>query len=151
MGKPVVRRASLLGPVPLSVSTDLISICAFRCASLLTAVAGEQEADRVGGRVVEAYPAAALNRLRLPFRGYNGPKTVASDLRRQLIGDLEKAIPLSLEPSAKAAYVDSDHCFDALVCALVARAASLGLTDKPRSDDMETVIREGWIELPTVD
>ena len=49
------------GRVPLSVSTDLISICAFRCARLLTLLVDGGEAVRVGGRIIEVYPAAALN------------------------------------------------------------------------------------------
>jgi len=43
----------------------------------------------------------------------------------------------------------SDHSFDALVCALVALAASVGLTRTalPGSES-ERAGREGWIHLP---
>ncbi len=136
---------------PLSVSTDLISICAFRCAALLTALAGAEGVVRVGGRVVEVYPAAALNRWHLPSRKYKGPKPIARDLRIQLVASLEGLIPLTIAPVVRNACIASDHCLDALVSALVTRAACVGLTDPPPPDDNGTLFEEGWIELPTAD
>ena len=38
---------------------------------------------------------------------------------------------------------------DAFVCALVARAARLGLTQAPPEEEMATARREGWIHVPT--
>ncbi len=51
--------------------------------------------------------------------------------------------------SAQAA--ESDHnCFDALVASLVARAAALGLTQPPETDqERDRAVREGWIHVPT--
>jgi hypothetical protein len=45
----------------------------------------------------------------------------------------------------------ADHnCFDALIASLVARAAALGLTQGPESDeDADRAVREGWIHVPT--
>ena len=137
---------------PLSVSTDLISICAFRCAALLTALAGAEGVVRVGGRVVEVYPAAALNRWLSAVAEVQGseadrPPTYAS----RLVASLEGLIPLTIAPAVRNACIASDHCLDALVSALVTRAACVGLTDPPPPDDNGTLFEEGWIELPTAD
>jgi len=110
---------------------------------------GQQGGARVGARIVEVCPAAALNRWGLPSRGYKDPTVIARDLRAQLIGDFESRIPVTIPPEAKAAFIENDHCLDALICALVARAATVGLTEAPPTQDLETILREGWIELPT--
>lgn len=45
-----------------------------------------------------------------------------------------------------------DHDLDAFLCAVVARAARLGLTSAPDNDaDVAVARREGWIHLPTAD
>lgn len=49
------------GVDPLSVSSNLLAICAMRCAELLVQLAGDGDLDRTGGGLaVEVYPAAAL-------------------------------------------------------------------------------------------
>jgi hypothetical protein len=65
----VVQAAT--GISPLSVSADLIAHVALRCAGLLAEL-GDLGVDvgRVDGRVVEAYPAAALRIWGLTSRGY---------------------------------------------------------------------------------
>ena len=47
----------------------------------------------------------------------------------------------------------SDHAFDALIAALIARAHARGLCHAIPDSDREAAIREGWICLPngTVD
>lgn len=50
-----------------------------------------------------------------------------------------------------AALRERDHDLDALVCALVGRAAATGRTAGPRADQLEVAGREGWIHLPTGD
>lgn len=42
----------------------------------------------------------------------------------------------------------NDDAFDALIAALVARAALLGLTEPPPAEQLERVRQEGWIHLP---
>lgn len=74
-----------VGWYPLSVSTDLISITAFRCARLLRQLAGDLEVSRVGGGVVEVYPAAALAVWGLPHRNYKGQKPPAPERRREIL------------------------------------------------------------------
>lgn len=46
------------------------------------------------------------------------------------------------------AALTTDHLFDALVSALNARAAGLGLTHRPPVGDARCAEKEGWIALP---
>ncbi|GAB32603.1 DUF429 domain-containing protein [Gordonia otitidis] len=128
---------------PLSVSADQIAHVAFRCAGLL---ADLDVTDRVDGWAVEAYPAGALKHWGLTSRGYkrSGNRAVL----QSLCEDLQAAAPwLDLGP-----YVDlmchDDNAFDAVVTALIARAASLGATTLPDEFDMPVAQREGWIHVP---
>lgn len=116
------------GRWPLSVSTDRIGITAMRAARLLA-----DERDRTGGgRFIEVYPAAS----RLRF-GITSP------------GDLQNAAPwLSLSDEALESCSAHDHCFDAVVAALTARAAAIGLCEPIPETDREAAEHEGWIALP---
>ncbi|MFF0817555.1 DUF429 domain-containing protein [Rhodococcus sp. NPDC003318] len=151
---PLVRRRTdrmvhaATGIVPLSVSTDLIAHVALRCAGLLAdlAVAGV-DTGRVDGRVVEAYPAAALQRWGLPFRGYKG--TVNATRLAALTGEIEVAAPGLELGGFRARCVTSDDAFDAVIAALIARAVALGRTALPDPGDRDVADREGWIHLPT--
>jgi hypothetical protein len=42
-----------------------------------------------------------------------------------------------------------DHAFDAVVAALTARAAQLGLTTRPGPHELAAARTEGWIAVPT--
>src|SRR5579862_2501419 len=60
---------------PLSVSSDLIGVCAMRAAGLLAAMTkAGLEVDRSGvsGRIAETYPAAAIKHWGLAAGGYKG-------------------------------------------------------------------------------
>lgn len=137
----VVREA--LGRWPLSVSSDLIAIVAMRCAGLLDRLGIE---DRSGlGQVVETYPAVALRRWGLRSRGYKGNPTALA----ALLSGLRAATPwLICDQESAALCGRSDHAFDALVSALVARAAALGLTARPGAEERELARLEGWIAIP---
>jgi predicted RNase H-like nuclease len=141
------------GRWPLSVSTDLIGVTAMRCAALLDALAAAgHPVDRAGsGRVVEVYPAAALKHWGLPHQRYKKGK--GAIIRSQALDQLLATLPtLILDGEALDSCRRSDDAFDALACALVARAAALGLTTTPRPGDQTTRARvEGWIHLPTSD
>jgi hypothetical protein len=136
---------------PLSVSTDLIGVPAMRCAGLLDALAaGGEPVDRAGGgRVVEVYPAAALHHWGLPHRGYKRSKGAA--VRSMALDRLLAMLPwLAVDQAALERCRGDDDAFDALVCALVARAAGLGLTTRPEpGDQAERAASEGWVHLPT--
>ena len=139
-----------LGLRPLSVSTDLIGVTAMRCAQLLARLDDEREpSGRDGsGLAAEVYPAGALSRWGLPFTGYKRSRGRAN-LRPPLAELLAQLPALRIAPEDRARCETSDDCFDALVCALVARATALGLTLGPRTEaERERARREGWIHLP---
>lgn len=135
------------GVAPLSVSTDRIGIPAMRSAALLAAVEPRVALDG-SGVVVEVYPAAALRRWGLPWRKYKGPEHVAE--RNALVSSFahQTAGWLSLEGADRTACESSDDAFDALVAALVARAASVGVVEAIPEEDRAAALREGWIALP---
>jgi hypothetical protein len=108
--------------------------------------------DRSGaGRLVEAYPGAALEVWGLPSRGYKGTKGAA--IRAGILAELERRTGawLRLDAITRQSCCGSDHALDALVCALIARAAKLGLCQRPPEIQAERASREGWIALPGVD
>lgn len=149
--------------LPLSVSSDRIAVTAMRCASLLTAL-GERRFG-AGGRidrrghnaVVEVYPGAALPLwsdeaadLRLDPQGYKGAR--GTPKREALLDVLRRAAPwLGLDEPTRALCVKSDDALDALICALIARAAAVGRTVEPETPEQaERAEIEGWIHLPEV-
>lgn len=136
----------------LSVSADRIAVTAFRCAGLLSQLASAgYPVDRAGeGLVVEVYPAGAMRQWGLNPRGYKGSKPDQQTLRARLLDDLatRSASFLSLDAEHQALLAASDHLLDALVCALIARAALIGET-LPIPDDVRALATvEGWIALP---
>jgi hypothetical protein len=136
---------------PLSVSSDLIGVTAMRCARLLFELDRKgHPVDRSGtGRVAEVYPAAALVVWGFEPTGYK--RVGGLHKRKSLIEALTEATRDWLEISNQAVGMceKSDDCLDALVAALVARAAAVGLTLLPPRDRLEQVQREGWIHLPS--
>jgi predicted nuclease with RNAse H fold len=136
---------------PLSVSTDLIGVVAMRCAYLLERLAAEGEpVDRAGsGKVIEAYPAPSLTAWGLSAVGYKS--RMGSARLPQLLAKLESGLgALEMNPKQHQDAAGDHNCFDALVCALVARSAALGLTEPPtEGEESERAVREGWIHLPT--
>ncbi|MEZ4452695.1 MAG: DUF429 domain-containing protein [Nannocystaceae bacterium] len=133
------------GRWPLSVSSDLIAIPAMRCAALLGRLG---VVDRSGdGRVFEVYPAAALAAWSLPRASYKDDRRPA---RAELLAALTARAPwLALPEALRGRCEASDDCLDALLSALIARAAAVGLTARPDPEDRELAREEGWIALPT--
>jgi predicted nuclease with RNAse H fold len=127
---------------PLSVSADSIGVCAMRASALLAEL-GPPEIDRVGGPVFEVYPAAALRCWEQDATGYKRDAAVRAALLSALAGDW-----LDLG-GCEDALVASDHAFDALICALVARAAATGRTQPAPDELREDAVVEGWIHLPS--
>lgn len=150
---PLVRRRTdrvvhqVTGIVPLSVSADLIAHVALRCAGLLAQLAASGvDVNRVDGTVVEVYPAAALQRWGLPFRGYKG---VANRARlEELVGRFEEALPGLELGKFRGRCVTSDDAFDAVIAAVIARTVALERTRLPAPADRDPAEREGWIHLP---
>ena len=129
---------------PLSVSADQIAHVAFRCAGLLADLA---VSDRVDGWAVEAYPAGALKHWGLTSRGYK--RSTHRAVLAGLVDDLRAAAPWLDLGSHSALMAVNDNAFDAVVTALIARAASFGGTALPSADDLPIAHREGWIHVPT--
>jgi len=147
------------GKQPMSVTTSWLAFPALRCARLLAEVgrrAGEP-VDRSGaGRFVEVYPDAALREWGLSPAGwsadpgsYKGPDPTAVGRRERLVDALLDELEgwVEIEPHLVAFSKRDDDALDALVCALVARAAELGATGQPPGDS-PLAAREGWIHLP---
>ncbi|MCJ1705661.1 DUF429 domain-containing protein [Rathayibacter sp. VKM Ac-2926] len=136
------------GRWPLSVSTDRLGMTAMRCAELLDAFAATgEDVDRSGGgRLVEAYPAAALRLWGVDTTGYKTrPEAVALAVEA-----LRRAAPwLVLPADAAALMARSDDAFDAVIAALNARAHALGRTVPVPDALREAAQAEGWIALPT--
>ncbi len=138
------------GRHPLSVSTDRIAIPAMRAARLLTSA--DATFDRAGGgRVVEVYPAASLRAWGFDPTRYKHTKGGA--IRQALV---ERFITttagwITITEEQKGACVEDDNVFDALICALTARAAELGLCDPVPPEHAASARVEGWIALPAAD
>jgi predicted nuclease with RNAse H fold len=129
------------GAWPLSVSTDRIAIPAFRAARLLAV-----EPRDGSGTVVEVYPAASLRLWGFDPRGYKAER--GREVRERLVARFAEAAPWLHLGRFESAFAASDDAFAALVAALKARAAALGLTQPPRGSDVEAARTEGWIALP---
>lgn len=151
----VVRRRS--GRWPLSVTSDRIAIPAMRCAGLLTAIAGHIGADEVkrdgSGLCCEVYPDPALRAwvagtaAVLGKASYKGKENSAT--RMKLLGALQEQLPLDDPDGLLGQIAAEDDYLDALICALVARAAERGRTYLPESPiEIERAETEGWIHLP---
>ncbi len=130
---------------PLSVSTDKLGVTAMRCAHLLHRwTAAGATVNRAGvGRFVEVYPAGALVRWGLEGSGYKGKD------KSPLLAAVSEALPsLDLSAADRELCASVDDAFDALIAALLARAAVLGLTDLPPEETRQQAEEEGWIHLP---
>lgn len=141
----VVQAAT--GIAPLSVSADLIAHVALRCAGILAELGDlGADVDRVEGRAVEVYPAAALRRWGLLSRGYK------RSANRVTLGELVDTLLTSApwmdlgahEPLCRT----SDDALDAVLSAVIARAAAVGRTEMPDDADRRIARREGWIHVP---
>ncbi|MGH3631185.1 MAG: DUF429 domain-containing protein [Sciscionella sp.] len=134
---------------PLSVATDRIGVTAMRAARLQVLLAGQgYRIDRAGTElIVEVYPAAGLEHWGLPHSRYKGRDGRAS--LTTLVDQLQNTAPWLELGHAEQACRHQDHALDAVVAALLARAAALGLTTPPPADDHTAACTEGWIALPT--
>jgi predicted nuclease with RNAse H fold len=138
------------GHRPLSVSTDLIGVVALRAARiqhLLQAAGHQVDRSGVAGCLVEVYPAAALRTWGLPARGYKGAghRDALASLTQQIA-----SLTGQLTASASTALAGcSDHQLDAFLCALIATASRLGMTEPPGPDQLALAQAEGWIHVPT--
>lgn len=109
-----------------------IGAAALRAARLLD---GLRDRSGVAGTVVEVYPAAARRAW-----GLGATRSVE---------EVAERVPIRFRtPEARAACAEVEHAFDALICALVARARTLGRTDPPPPPLRAIAAVEGWIHVP---
>jgi hypothetical protein len=153
----VVAGLTSTGRRPLSVSADRIAIPAMRCAAILADIAGRADATEVArdgsGLCCEVYPDPALrlwtdeSAAGLAGASYKRPPNSAARVR--LRDALLDQLPI-VDPRRRLDLVErEDDYVDALVCALVARAAELGLTHEPDAAQRELALVEGWIHIPS--
>jgi predicted nuclease with RNAse H fold len=144
---------------PLSPSSDRIALCVWRLAELRERAFARSgiRFDLAGkDRVVEVYPAAALLLWGLERRGYKGgtgtKRAAAVGMREALLTSLEAKAPwLGWAQGAREVCLEAEDALDAVLSALVARAAACGATVSPPRGDVSRACREGWIHLPRVD
>lgn len=134
---------------PLSVSADLLGHTALRASVLL---AGFERAgfvvDRSGGSgsLAEIYPAACLALWRVGPRNYKGTNRHRLG---EVVDNLSSAAPWLDLGEHDEQIRASDHCFDAVVTALGARAVQIARSTEPTDDQLALARREGWIRLPS--
>lgn len=139
---------AVTGIIPLSVTADKIGHAAMRCAGLLARLGSAgHPVDRDGtGMLAEVYPAASLKRWGLPHRGYKQQRNPGA--LPELVTRLQTAAPwLQIGPHEPVCRTSHD-ALDAVIAALTARAAALGLTLRPDTELQQPASREGWIALP---
>jgi predicted nuclease with RNAse H fold len=137
------------GKLPMSVSTDRIAYCAMRCAALI-----DGEPRDGSGKVVEAYPDASLRCwLAKPWPNQTYKRVAGSMRRAEIVKALRDGLGERFDWNGfEQTCVASDDCLDALVCALVARAAEQRLTRSPKlAEHRRLALFEGWIHLPRSD
>jgi hypothetical protein len=128
-----------------------------RCATILAEVArrrGRRAVARDGsGLCCEVYPDPALriwtkdSEASLGKASYKRAENSAA--RVALLAAIRAELPIA-DPHGRLAMVErEDDYLDALLCALVARAAELGLTHAPTPAQKKLARIEGWIHLPS--
>jgi len=146
------------GKTPLSVSTDRIAYPAMRCAVILGDVAedlGPKAVARDGsGLVCEVYPDPALRYWTADDPSGMGRRekykgTAGTDRRSHLAATIATRAELEDPNGLLERCSLEDDYLDALVCALVARAAETNRTLLPIDRDSQSLAcREGWIHHP---
>jgi hypothetical protein len=148
--RPYVMRSTDLfvqhvGMPTLSIVADKIGHVAIRLAALMCEVdSGVNTARDGSGAIMEVYPAAALRIWGLPWRGYKGKAN--SRYLNTLVDELKRAAPWLVLDHAETLCRTNDDALDAVVCALIARAAKTGHTIS--AGDRALALHEGWIHLP---
>ena len=138
------------GRWPLSVSTDRIGVVALRCALLLDRYAGKRKPIRRDGTgvIAEVYPAAAIRQWLPEARG-SYKRTDTHSALRALVEAVTADVQITFADGSRELCETSHDAFDALICALVARAVTLRQTRRPRSaKEIRRAATEGWIHVP---
>lgn len=102
---------------------------------------------------METYPAAALRAWSIEIGGsYKTDSDAATGFRQALIDQLTEEliglVAISDEFRQACGKKGGDHRIDALICALVARAADLNRLEPIPPEAESRAAQEGWIRLP---
>ena len=102
------------------------------------------------GRILEAYPAVALMQWGLAVGGpYKGTDRARASANLTLLVDaLRNAAPWLDLGGHEELCRRNDDAFDAVICALIARAHLLGDCTKPTGEQERCARTEGWIAVP---
>jgi predicted RNase H-like nuclease len=96
---------------------------------------------------IEVYPAAALKRWGFDARLYK--RLVGRPALARLVEKLRAEIPWPIaDESIWESIRQDDNQFDALICALIARAVAQGLCEEIPDEYQDIARIEGWIHLP---
>lgn len=136
------------GLTPLSVSTNLIAYPALRWAGLEARLRdlGVDVSRDGNGAVAEVYPAAALHRWGLPYRGYKGPKNAA--VRSAIVGAIPRLFPTLEWNGFDSIAGANDNVLDAVIAALIAHQIVQGHCEGPPPEHTAAARAEGWIWVP---
>lgn len=154
-GSPLLHRGTdravhrRIGKWPMAVGAEKLARVALRAFDLLSLSSREIDRSGLAGGVIETYPKALV----ACWLGTSGDGTKGSAEHRAAVLDMiERALALRLESADRERIIGSgkrDHHFDALLCALAARAAAIGLTEPPGARELVAARLEGWIHLPS--
>ena len=137
---------------PLEVGANLIARTAHSALSLLNCLreATNEEiplkwclSPWTGIQAIEVYPALTLRALGIEEKGYKKGTSEGRTARASIVEKMRTRI--EFEPGVGNQMKDSDDLVDAVVCVQAGFDFLRGLCMTPPKDEMDTVIREGWI------
>lgn len=138
------------GRKPLDVGADRIARTAKAALDLVARLRGRlgtplemiaSPSQAAAGGLIEVYPAATLAQRGLPSRGYK--KAGGEQIRRGIVDEISAEIDFG---EYRNLCIESDHCLDAVICALTGVDFLSGRCEAPPSID--TLRSEGWIWFP---
>ena len=143
---------------PQSVSCDRLALQARRMAQLREQLFAEtgKRFDRAGGdHIIEVYPPGASLLWGMGNHLGNGNSKlpdVDDKPGKEFIERAEAVAPwLQWKDGKRGLCLKNEYTSDALLAALVARAAELNLTIPPENGEADLAPREGWMHLPSKD
>lgn len=139
------------GLVPLSVAADRIAHAALRWAGIEARLRDEgvDMARDGSGVICEVYPAAALKRWSMTFRGYKGPKNAQT--RGELVTVLSDTFTWLEWGGHRDLCSQDDNALDAVLAAVIAQQVAGGACEGPPVEWRDAARTEGWIWLPKVE
>ncbi len=94
--------------------------------------------------LVEAFPAAQLQKWNLPYEKYNGSSPEARLAREKIVGDLRNRADFIVGEDKMLSSADA---LDAVICTFAAQAVTEGQLDSEREQWKEFWKLEGWIAV----